>query len=99
MTNFWFLFILLQLDLAFLKNVEIIEDSPPKIVPINDSFVYINYENSVKIKNFSQINKLVLKDRLSGYSYGNSYATRSFIIARATRDRDKRYSSSQVYKD
>ena len=77
MISFWFLFILLNLDLAFLKNVEIIQDSPPKITPINESFVYVDYENSVKVKNFIQMNKVELIVR-----YGS-------ISGRATREQIK----------
>ena len=85
MKIFWLLLLLLwRLDLAFLKNVEIIEDSPPNIIPINASFVHIDFENSVVIKNFSLINKLVLNARNSGSNYGISY----YIVARATRDKD-----------
>ena len=60
---FWFLFLLEKLNLAFQKNVEIIKDSPPKLIPVNESFVLVDYQNSVVIKKFSLIDKMELKIR------------------------------------
>ena len=76
MIKFGFLFLLMELDLIVSKNVEIIEDSPPKIIPVNESFVHINYQNSVVIKDFSKIYKLTLTIRKDWTNYIKAHATR-----------------------
>ena len=45
------------------ENVQIIEDSPPVIIPLNDSFVHVDYEKSVNISDFSKIYTLQLVGR------------------------------------
>ena len=77
MIIFWCTFLLLEF--VFSKNVEIIEDNPPKIIPVNKSFVSVDYQNSVVIKNFSLINKIQLKVKNIG-------TTNFYVLASATRD-------------
>ena len=73
--------------MSFSQNVEIIENSLPKIIPVNKSCVQIDYQNSVVIKNFAYINKIEVKVRQS--LTGNNF----FTVASATRDESKKSSS------
>ena len=71
------------------KNVEIIHDNPPRIIPINSSFVSVDYGNSVMVKNFSQINKIEL---LAAKTQSRNF----FTSATAHRNENSRYRNSQI---
>ena len=71
------------------KNVEIIHDNPPRIIPINSSFVSVDYGNSVMVKNFSQINKIEL---LAAKTQSRNF----FTSATAYRDGNLRYHNQIV---
>ena len=72
------------------KNVEIIHDNPPRIIPINSSFVSVDYGNSVMVKNFSQINKIELRATKTPQS--NNFW---FLSGTAHRDENSRYRNSR----
>ena len=76
MMMFWLIFLIIKLDLVFSKNVEIIKDSPPKIIPVNEGSVYIDYQNSVVIQNFSHIRNVELRVKIGSNNYKAAYASR-----------------------
>ena len=76
MMMFWLICLIIKLDLVFSKNVEIIKDSPPKIIPVNEGSVYIDYQNSVVIQNYSHIRNIELRVKIGSNNYKAAYAIR-----------------------
>ena len=70
MMMFWLICLIIKLDLVFSKNVEIIKDSPPKIIPVNEGSVYIDYQNSVVIQNYSHIRNIELRVKIGSNKNG-----------------------------
>ena len=62
---FWMAFLSLSKlkEASMSRNVEILVDLPPILKRINDTFSYLEYKNSVKIQNFTNIKEIKLYAR------------------------------------
>ena len=45
------------------------ERNLPAVIPVNESYVYIDYSESIQVQNFSQVDEIVLHELYSHNSY------------------------------